>query len=143
MQPTINEQEHLLDELKKPTLLEQVRIFEQKIKEADKYRAIADNYEYSFAEIQDLIERESTRLLAIGEKIEQMAYVNISPRAYLMWKRKHKNRMGPILLRRYKNQTPEEIEERRRKMEENGDKKRKIFLSKLEKIRDELGSEYE
>jgi len=84
-EPTIHDQEHLLDELKKPSIEQQIKEY---ARELDKARKLEDQ-SHSLAEyletISALVEEHQHRLCSQAEQIRNDATVKVSPRAHKVY----------------------------------------------------------
>jgi hypothetical protein len=93
--PSIHDQEHLLDELVKPSIEQQVKDYAHALAQAKSLQNQIDDLADALSVISDMIEDEQDRLEQEADMIRDKAMIKVSKRAYdLYWDRWTENEFG-------------------------------------------------
>ena len=91
-EPTIHDQEHLMAELKKPSLEQQAEIFQRQMLKAKDLDSKKLELEDILEHVRDFIDDETHRISNQIVNIRNDAKIQISPQAYKMWQEKYGRR---------------------------------------------------
>lgn len=139
-EPTIHDQEHLLDELTASPIEEQVKAYTEARNESKRLYARSEELAEKLYTISSLVEETQNRLEREAERISQEADVKVSARAHkLYWDRWHQDEWGEVPKKPNGYPTLDKVRDERRKAED----KLLDAMSKLSKSIAECDEEYD
>tara|TARA_X000001382_G_scaffold20750_1_gene12620 strand:- start:984 stop:1514 length:531 start_codon:yes stop_codon:yes gene_type:complete len=118
--PNLNEQEHLINQLKNPTLDEQLKNYSKALQEADKINNESESMAEAVADLIELYENHIEKLDEDRDRIIRKANIDVSRSAYEIYWKERGTATGNPIYPNVKSSTPptlDKIYESKKSME--------------------------